>query len=105
MKRKITVSHKEYEMQKIDVDTYIEYLEISEKIDGKQRYSKADIEAMLLFIAKVYGNQFTVEELKDRETGVDAAGIILEFQFIEMSVAEEMERKMKKIQENFQNGK
>lgn len=105
MKRKITVSNKEYAMPKMDVDTYMEYLEISEKTDGKPRYTRTDIEAMLLFIVKAYGDQFTVEELKDKDTGVDAAGIILEFQFIEMGVAEEMEKRMEKMEKNFQSGK
>lgn len=105
MKRKIIVNNKEYTMPKMDVDTYMEYLELSEKIDGKPRYTRTDIEAMLLFIVKAYGNQFSVEELKDKDTGVDAAGIVLEFQFIDMGVAEEMERRMKKIEENFQSGK
>lgn len=60
---------------------------------------------MLLFIVKAYGDQFTVEELKDKDTGVDAAGIVLEFQFIDMGVAEEMEKRMEKMEKNFQNGK
>lgn len=105
MKRKIIVGNKEYTMPRIDVDTYMEYLELSEKIDGKQRYTRTDIEAMLLFIVKAYGNQFTVEELKDKDTGIDAAGIVLEFQLIDTGVAQEMERKMKKIEENFRSGK
>lgn len=101
MKRKIIVSNKEYTMPKMDVDTYMEYLELSEKIDGKPRYTRTDIEAMLLFIVKAYGDQFTVEELKDKDTGVDAAGIVIEFQFIDMGVAQEMERRMEKLAENF----
>lgn len=105
MKHKIIVNNKECTMPKMDVGTYMEYLEISEKIDGKPRYTRTDIEAMLLFIVKAYGDQFTIEELKDKDTGVDAAGIVLEFQFIDMGVAEEMERRMKKIGENFQSGK
>lgn len=105
MQRRITVNNKEYVMPKIDVDTYMEYLDLAEKIDGKNRYSKTDIEAMVMFIVKVYENQFTAEELKDRETGLDAAGIILEFQFIDMGIAEEMTRRMEKIEKNFQSGK
>lgn len=105
MKRKIIVNHKEYAMPRMDVDTYMEYLELSEKIDGKPRYTRTDIEAMLLFIVKAYGDQFTVEELKDKDTGVDAAGIVLEFQFIDMGVAEEMEKRMEKMEKNFQSGK
>ena len=52
MKRKIIVNNKEYTMPRMDVDTYMEYLELSEKIDGKPRYTRTDIEAMLLFIVK-----------------------------------------------------
>ena len=80
MKRKIIVNNKEFTMPKMSIDTYTEYLELAEVIDAKQRYSKQDIEAMSLFICKAYGNQFTVEELKNPETGLDAAGLILEFQ-------------------------
>lgn len=105
MQKKIIVNKKEYEMPKMSTDTYMEYLELSEQIDEKKKYSKQDIEAMMLFICKAYGNRFTVEELKDKETGLDAAGIIIEFQFIDMNVAEEMNKRIKKIQENFQNGK
>lgn len=105
MKRKIIVNHKEYAMPRMDVDTYMEYLELSEKIDGKLRYTRTDIEAMLLFIVKAYGDQFTVEELKDKDTGIDAAGIVLEFQLVDMGVAEEMEKRMEKMEKNFQSGK
>ena len=80
MKRKIIVNNKEFTMPKMSIDTYTEYLELAEVIDAKQRYSKQDIEAMGLFICKAYGDQFTVEELKNPETGLDAAGLILEFQ-------------------------
>lgn len=105
MKRKIVVNHKEYEMPKVDVDTYMDYLELSEQMDGKKRYTKTDIEAMLMFIAKVYGNQFTVDELKNKETGLSAAEIILEFQFIDMGVANELTSRMEKLEKNFQKGK
>ena len=105
MKRKIIVNNKEYTMPGMDVDTYMEYLELSEKIGGKPRYTRTDIEAMILFIVKAYGGQFTVEELKDKDTGIDAAGIILEFQFIDMGVAEEMEKRMEKMEKNFQSGR
>ena len=104
MKRKIILNNKEYTMPKMSVDTYMEYLELSEKIDGKPRYTKQDIEAMMLFTCKAYGNQFTVEDLKDAEKGLDAAGIIMEFQFIDVGVAEELERRMEKMEKNFQSG-
>ena len=105
MKGKIIVNQKEYTMPKMDVDTYMEYLELTENIDGKTRYTRMDIEAMLLFIVKAYGEQFTVEELKNKNTGIDAAGIVLEFQFIEMGVAQEMEKRIKNMEKNFQSCK
>ena len=90
-------------MPKMSIDTYTEYLELAEIVDAKQRYSKQDIEAMGLFICKVYGDQFTVEELKNPETGLDAAGLILEFQFIDMGIADDLTKRMEKIEKNFQS--
>ena len=105
MQRKIVVNKKEYTMPKMSIDTYMDYLELSEQIDTKKRYTKQDIEAMVLFVCKAYGDQFTAEELKDVESGLDAAGIIMEFQFIDVGVGEELARRMEKMQKNFQSGK
>lgn len=105
MQRKIIINKKEYTMPKMPIDTYMEYLDLSEQIDVKKRYTKQDIEAMVMFVCKAYGNQFTAEELKDVENGLDAAGIIMEFQFIDVSIGEELARRMEKIQKNFQSGK
>ena len=105
MKREIIINNKKYTMPKMSIDTYMDYLELSEQIDTKKRYTKQDIEAMVLFVCKAYGDQFTAEELKDVESGLDAAGIIMEFQFIDVGVGEELARRMEKIQKNFQSGK
>lgn len=105
MQRKVIINKKEYTMPKMSIDTYMEYLELAEQLDTKGRYTRQDIEAMVLFVCKAYGNQFTAEELKDVENGLDAAGIIMEFQFIDVSVGEELARRMEKIQKNFQSGK
>ena len=59
----------------------------------------------MLFICKAYGDQFTVEELKDKENGLDAVGIILEFNMIDMGIADEMNNRMEKMMKNFQSGK
>ena len=56
-------------------------------------------------ICKAYGNQFTVDELKDAENGLDAAGIVIEFNMIDMGIAEEMNKRMDKMMKNFQSGK
>ena len=105
MKRKIIVNNKEFTMPKMSDHRYTENLELAEVIDAKQRYSKQDIEAMGLFICKAYGDQFTVEELKNPETGLDAAGLILEFQFIDMGIADELTKRIENIEKNFQSGK
>lgn len=109
--KKIIVNNKEYKMEKMSVDTYMDYLEVSDKIDeatssrASKRYAREDIEAMVLFICKAYGNQFTPEELKDAETGLDAAGIILEFMMIDTGISEEISKRVEKIEKNFMNGK
>ena len=105
MQRKIIINNKEYTMPKMGIDDYMEYLDLSEKMDGHLRYTREDIEAMVLFVCKAYGGQFTEEELRDRETGLDAAGIIMEFQFIDVGIGEELTRRMEKIEKNFPNGK
>lgn len=105
MKREIIIDNKKYTMPKLSVDDYMEYLDIAEKIESHTRYTRQDMEAMTLFVCKAYGEQFTVEQLKDKETGLDASGIIMEFQMIDMGVGNELMKKMEKIQENFQSGK
>lgn len=111
MNRKIIVNHKEFKMGKMSADTYMEYLELSEAIEtasgerASKRYSREEIEAMMLFICKAYGDQFTVEELKDKENGLDAVGIILEFNMIDMGIADAMNNRMEKMMKNFQSGK
>jgi hypothetical protein len=111
LRRKIIVNNKEYTAQKLSIDDYMEYTDLAEKIEeGVQkrsgnRYNKEELESMMLYICKLYGNQFTVEELRDRETGLDAAGIILEFSMVEMGVSTEINNRVKGILENFTNGK
>lgn len=105
MKRKIIISNKEFTMPKMSIDTYTEYLDIAEQIDTHPRYIKQDIEIMAMLVCKAYGDQFTVEELKNPETGLDAAGLILEFQLIDAGIGEELTKRMEKIEKNFQSGK
>lgn len=101
MTRKIIINNKEFKMKKISVDEYMDYLEIAESMDGHTRYTKQDIETMMLFICKAYDNQFAVEELKDAEKGLDAAGIIMEFMLIDASIGLQIENKLKSMEKNF----
>ena len=95
MTKKITVNNKEYEMPKLSIDGYMDYLEIEERVDAHTRYTKKDIADMCECICSVYGNQFTVEELKD-----DPAGLIMEFQGIDIGVGNELAKRMEKIAKN-----
>lgn len=102
MKKKITINHKEYEMQKMSIAEYMEYLNIAEEIETHTRYTGKDIEDMCEIVCKVYGNQFTKEDLMNPETGLDPADLILEFQMIDMGVAQRLTEKMEAIQKNMQ---
>lgn len=105
MDKETVIGNKKYTMPKMSIDTYMEYLELSEKVDGKAKYTRQDIEAMALFVCKAYGSQFTVEELKDPDTGLSVAELILEFQLIELGIANELKKRMERIEKNFQSGR
>lgn len=105
MKRKITINNKEFTMPKMSIDAYTEYLDIAEEMDTHPRYTRQDIEVMAMFVCKAYGDQFTVEELKNPEIGLDAAGLILEFQLIDTGIGEELTKRIEQIEKNFQSGK
>ena len=55
--------------------------------------------------SEMYGNQFTVDELKDKETGLSVGGIVMEFAAIDANIADEVNAKVETIQGNFTNGK
>lgn len=105
MKRKLILNGKEYTMPRLSVETYEEYLEIMEHVQGEGMYSKEDIEMMALGVCKAYGWQFKLEDLCDSETGLDAAGLIVEFMMIDTGVSNQINEKLEAIQKNFSNGK
>ena len=100
MTKKITVNNKEYEMPKLSIDGYMDYLEIEERVDTHTRYTKKDIEDMCECICSIYGNQFTVKELKDPKTVIDPSGLIMEFQGIDMGIGKEIEKRIETIAKN-----
>lgn len=109
-KRKLIINRKEYTTpKKIDVDTYMHYLEVRDSVMDKENshglYTRKQFAEMMDCIVEVYGNQFTVDELKDSETGLSVGGIITEFVMIEAAIGEEVNEKVEKIQENFTDGK
>ena len=82
IKRTITIGGTEYAMPKVAPDVYMDYLEARESIftseEKHKMYTKAQFVQMMETICALYGNQFTVEQLKDAETGLDHWAAFLE---------------------------
>lgn len=108
-KKTIIINHKEYVMPKASVDAYMHYLEVRDEIMNTEKknglYTFQQFKNMMECICEMYGNQFTVDELKDSETGLDVAGIVMEFAAIEVGIGENVNEKAEKFQKNFTNGK
>lgn len=106
-KHEIIIDEKKYTMPKISADDYMDYLDASEKIDETMTagYKREHIQLMCEWIVRIYGNQFTVEEVKDVEIGLSADEIITEFMMVDMDIAEKIQNKMEKIKENFSDTK
>lgn len=106
-KHEIIIAGKKYTMPKISADDYMDYLDASEKINGTmtEGYKREHIQLMCEWIVKLYGNQFTVEEVKDVEIGLSADEIITEFMMVDIDIAEKIQKKMEKIRENFSDTK
>lgn len=109
MKKMLIINGKEYEMPKMDVDVYMEYLEIRDDIMGTEKknglYTAEQFRKILDCLCMVYGNQFTVEELKDKDNGLGVSSIIMEFAMIEETIFDEVSGKVEKLQKNFTRGK
>lgn len=107
-KRKIIINRREYTMPKTDVDTYMHYLEVRDSImnteKGKGLYTRQQFVDMMECICEMYGNQFTMDELKDGETGLSVGGIVMEFAALDAGVADEVDAKIKNMKENFTDG-
>lgn len=101
---KIIIANKEYTMPKIGADDYMDYLDASETINSSQTsgYKREHIQLMCEWIVRLYGDQFTIEDLKNREKGLSADEIITEFMMVDLDIAEKIQKKMEKIQKNFQ---
>ena len=100
---RITINHKAYTMTKVRADDYMDYLDASETINGSTNagYKREHIQLMCEWIVRLYDNQFTIEELKDREKGLSADEIITEFMMVDMDIAGKIQKKMEDIQKNF----
>ena len=108
IKREIILGGKKYTMPKMDVDTYMDFLEVRDNIMNTEKknglYTRDQFVKMMETIVKVYGNQFTVEDLKDKESGLTVGAIVTEFSAIELGIASEVDEQVKRIEKNFTNG-
>lgn len=100
---RIIIDHKEYTMPKVGADDYMNYLDASETINGSTNagYKREHIQLMCEWIVRLYDNQFTIEELKDKKKGLSADEIITEFMMVDMDIAGKIQKKMEDIQKNF----
>lgn len=109
-KHSVIVGGKEYHLPKeLDIDAYLHYLEVRDDIMGTEKksglYTAKQFRDMMDCIVELYNHQFTVEELKDKETGLGVTGIIMEFAAVEIGVGENVNGKMEAFQANFTSGK
>ena len=102
-KHEIIINKKKYTMPKIGADDYMDYLDASEAINEGTAagYKREHIQLMCEWIVRLYGNQFTIEELKNPEIGLSADEIISEFMMVDLDIAEKIQKKMEAIQKNF----
>lgn len=103
----IKVKGNEYEMKRLTINEYMDYLDASEVVNGagETGYTRKHIELMMEWIVKAYGNQFSVDDLKAPETELDGADIIFEFLNIDLSVADKINKRVAKLQKNFMKRK
>lgn len=109
-KHSIIIGGKEYFLPKnLDADAYLHFLEVRDEIMNTEKksglYTAQQFKDMMDCIVELYENQFTVEELKDKETGLGVSGIIMEFAAIEIGVGESVNEKVESFQSNFTSGK
>ena len=108
MKREIIVKGKKYVMPKMSIATYLKYIEVRDSVMSTEEknglYTSEQFTQMLESICSVYGNQFTVADLLDDNSGLSVTDAIMEFASVEMEVGKEVERRTDKMTANFTSG-
>ena len=109
-KNSVIIGGKEYHLPRpLDTDAYMHFLEVRDEIMNTEKtsglYTAKQFKDMMDCIVELYENQFTVEELKDKKTGLGVSGIIMEFAAIEVGVGEAVNDEVARFQTNFTSGK
>lgn len=106
---KIEIGGNKYEMPKIAPELYMDYMDLRETIldtENKNRmFTKSQFIAMIDMIVKLYGNQFTAEDVKNADTGLSVGEIITAFVSIEIAVGGEVDTSVSKLRANFTSGR
>ena len=107
--RALTIGGKTYIQPKAGIEAYLHYLEVRDGVmetEGKTGlYTAKQFREVMDCIVEMYGNQFTVAEMSDPETGLTVDQIILEFAAIDVGIGQSVNTNMEQMQENFMQGK
>lgn len=107
-KKTIIVNRREYVMPEPGIEEYLHYLEVRDSVMNTENrnglYTKQQFLDMMDCICELYGNQFTREELANRETGLSVPKIIMEFAAIDIGIGREVNESVEELQKNFQSG-
>lgn len=107
--RTLTINGKKYVQPKASIPAYMHYLEVRDSVmdtEGKRGlYTAKQFGEIMDCIVEMYGNQFTVAEMSDGETGLSVDQIIFEFAAIEVGIGESVNQNVEQMQENFMQGK
>lgn len=106
--RTLTIGGNVYVQPKAEIDAYLHYLEVRDSVmDTESKaglYTAKQFRDMMDCIVEMYGNQFTVAEMTDKETGLSVSDIIVEFAAIEIGIGQNVNQNVEQMQENFMKG-
>lgn len=100
----VTVNGQTYQLPKVSTEQYLEYCDVREPIaEGGRLYTRKDFYAMADQIVKLYGNQFTREELLGPE-GLTPGEVIVQFSMIETVLMKQVDASITDVKKNFTPG-
>lgn len=99
-KRKFIVNNKEYELN-IDVETYEKFIEARDKVNPEGEYKLEDIKYMKEAVAIAYNYDFSTADLNK----IPIENLIFEFLGVDAFIAQAIEKKLEKLDLNFNQGK
>lgn len=101
-KRKIVVNQKQYALpDRINTMDYLDYMDALDAINAAPEMRRPQFELMINSIVKMYGYQFTEEDVTDPKHGLQPQQIIVEFTFMEADIQRRVNGEIEKMKENF----